>query len=254
MFAGDTPGTLVAITLTTMLRFPRLDVRFAFLPFALMALACTESVESTDVKTTGIYPVIEVVADGSGSSDVTVRLKVGGNDSNTFLDLKGEDTLEVTVDGDTKTMDQSGNEYRASFNVDAEGTEFTVAFLRGEDDDDAPASTVLMPAPFEMMLAVTEASRADDAVDYTWEPAGDGNMATNLSGDCIFDVNDDTPDDGENSIAAGTIDTTESKMDETCTLDLTLTRAQSGDIDSAFTEGGSIVARHVRSDSFTSAP
>jgi hypothetical protein len=238
-----------------MLLFPRLDVRFALLPAALMALACTESVESTDVKTTGIYPEIEVVADGSGSSDVTVRLKVGGDDSNTFLGLKGEDTLEVSVDdGDPKTMDQSGNEYRASFNVDAEGTAFTIAFLRGEDDDDAPASTVIMPAPFDMVVAVTEASRADDAVDYTWDPVGDGNMATRLSGNCIYSLTDTTPDDGTSSIAAGEIEAPSSKMDDSCTLSLELTRSQSGDIDSAFTEGGSIVARHVRSDSFTSAP
>ncbi len=53
------------------------DRRFAFLPAALLALACTESVESTDIRTTGIYPEIEVVATGNGSSKV-VALKTGG--------------------------------------------------------------------------------------------------------------------------------------------------------------------------------
>jgi hypothetical protein len=232
-----------------------LDLRFAFLPAALLALGCTESVESTDIRTTGVYPEIEVVANGSGSSKVTVRLKVGGDDSDTFLDLKGDDTLEVTADGDTKTMDQSGDEYVASFPIDEEGTEFTIAFLRGDADEDAPASVVSLPAPFEMSLGASSASRADDAVEYTWEPEGSGDLEWRLSGDCIESRSGETPDDGSNSIAAGEIEPKfESDEEKECTAGLSLTRAESGTIDSAFTEGGSIVAKQVRSDSFTSTP
>lgn len=234
--------------------FPRLSASFAVLPVALLALACTESVESTDVKTTGIYPEIEVVATGNGNSKVTVKLKVGGDDSNTFLDLKGDDTLEASADGETKTLDQSGDSYSASFAVDAEGTEFTIAFLRGEDDDSAPESTVVMPAPFDMALSASEASRADDDLEYTWEPAGDGDMEWRLDGKCVKLRSGSTPDDGTNELAAGDIETFDSDKEESCTVKLELTRAQGGDIDPAFTEGGSIVAKHVRSDSFTSVP
>jgi hypothetical protein len=232
-----------------------LELRFAFLPAALLALGCTETVESTDIRTTGIYPEIEVVANGSGSSKVTVRLKVGGDDSDTFLDLKGDDTLEVTADGDTKTMDQSGNEYIASFPIDAEGTEFTIAFLRGDADDDAPESVVALPAPFEMSLGASSSSRADDAVEYTWEPEGSGDIDWELSGECIDSASDNTPDDGSDSIAAGEIEPKfADDEDKDCTAKLSLTRAQPATIDSAFTEGGSIVAKQVRSDSFTSTP
>ena len=220
-----------------------------------MALACTESVESTDIKTTGIYPEIEVVATGNGNSKVTVYLKVGGDDSNTFLDLKGEDTLEASAEGETKTLDQSGDSYSATFAVDAEGTEFTIAFLRGEDDDSAPESIVTMPAPFEMALGATEASRADDDLDYTWDPPADsGNVGWGLNGECVKLDSGSTPDDGMNTLAAGDIQTFDSDKDKTCTVKLELTRSQTGTIDPAFTEGGSIVAKHVRSDSFTSAP
>jgi hypothetical protein len=235
--------------------FPRLSARFAVLPVALLALACTESVESTDIKTSGIYPEIEVVSTNGTSSKVTVWLKVGGDDSNTYLDLKGDDTLEATVDGDTKTLDQSGDSYSATFNTAAEGTEFTIAFLRGEDDDSAPESIVTMPAPFEVTVATSELSRADDALAYTWEPAGDGNIDWALNGDCISLLNDgSTPDDGENELAAGEIEVNDSDAEESCTVELELTRAQSGDIDGAFTEGGRIVAKQIRSDSFTSNP
>lgn len=232
----------------------RLDLRFAFLPAALLALACTESVESTDVKTTGIYPEIEVVANGNGRSTVTVHLKVGGSNSNTYLNLDGEDTLEVTVDDETKRLDRSGNGYRATFNVDDEGTEFVVAFLRGEGDTDAPASTVTLPAPFDLELGATEASRADDALEYTWEPAGSGSIGWRLNGDCVKLDSGSTPDDGSNSLAAGEIETFASDKDKTCTVELELTRSRRGSIDSAFTEGGSIVAKHVRKASFTSSP
>lgn len=232
-----------------------IDLRFAFLPAALFALACTESVESTDIRTTGIYPEIEVVATGNGRSDVSVWLKTGGSKSNTYLDLKGEDTLEVTVDGDTKTMDQSGDEYVASFDVDAGGTEFTIAFLRGDEDENAPASVVSLPEPFDMALGVTTASRADDALEYTWEPAGDGDVNWSLSGDCVSSDIGKTPDDGTNSIAAGEIEPKfDSDAEKSCSAKLALERAQRGTIDSAFTEGGSIVAKQVRNDSFTSTP
>ena len=36
-----------------------------------LALGCKESVESTDIRTTGIYPEITMEAEGSGSSTVT---------------------------------------------------------------------------------------------------------------------------------------------------------------------------------------
>ena len=231
------------------------DRRFAFLPLALFALACTETVESTDIRTTGIYPEIEVVATGNGQSEVSVWLKTGGSNSNTFLELEGEDTLEVTVDGDTKTMDHSGNSYQATFDVDAGGTEFTIAFLRGDADEDAPASVVVLPEPFELMLGATTASRADDDLEYTWEPAGDGSVSWDLSGECISSGSGSTPDDGTNSIAAGDIEPKfMDDAEKSCTAKVGLERAQRGTIDSAFTEGGSIVAKQVRADSFTSTP
>lgn len=231
------------------------DLRLAFLPAALLALACTESVESTDIRTTGIYPEIEVIATGNGQSKVSVLLKTGGSNSNTFLDLTGEDTLEVTVDGDTKTMDQSGDEYIATFDGEAGGTEFTIAFLRGDEDENAPESVVTLPEPFELMVGADTASRADDDVEYTWDPPADGSVAWDLTGECIDSTSGSTPDDGTNSIAAGNIEPKFSDdAEKECTAKLVVGRSQKGTIDTAFTEGGSIVAKQVRGDTFTSTP
>lgn len=223
---------------------------------SLLAFGCSESVESSDVRTSGVYPEIAVTATGNGSSTVRVRLKVGGSDSNTFLDLTGDDKLEARIGDDPpKTLDGSGDTYTTTFPTDAEGTEFTVAFMRGSDDDDAPASKVTMPAPFELMLGATEAGRGADDVEVTWDPPASGAQATwKLSGECIKLDTGSTPDDGAYTLEAGSIDTFESDMDKSCTATFEMTRSRNGSVDPAFTEGGSVVARHVRSQGFTSTP
>lgn len=225
---------------------------FLSLPFAL---ACTEEVESTDIRTSGIFPEIRVTARGNGRSVVDVQLKVGGSDSNTYLELRGEDTLTVTVGDDVRTMDEvDSNTYRATFPVDAEDTEFIVTFDRGDEDDGAPASTVRLPAPFDLTVTTTVASRATDPVEFSWEPPGSGSVDWNTDGDCTIDERDDTADDGEASIPVGRIETFESDKDEECEVELEVIRSASGEIDPAFTEGGNIVARQVRTGSFTSTP
>ncbi len=225
--------------------------------FGLMflALGCKESVESTDIRTTGIYPEITVEAEGNGSSTVTVKLKVGGSNSNTFLDLTGGDTLEATVEGETKTLRETSDEvYSASFPVDAEGTEFLIAFLRTEEDESAPASVVELPAPFELEVAPREASRATDDVELSWDPPGSGDLDWDMSGECIRRQFDELPDDGTHVITADSIETSELDKDDSCTVTVQLERSQRGGIDEAFTEGGRIVAIQRRRGSFTSTP
>src|SRR6187399_1447419 len=93
--------------------------RLTLLWLPVLSLACTETVESTDVRTSGVYPEFRVVADGSGSSQVSARLKVGGNDSNTFLDLKDDDRIEVTVGEETRRLEETGSHsYTAIFPTD----------------------------------------------------------------------------------------------------------------------------------------
>ena len=228
--------------------------RYAVLGLALLGCSETEEVESTDVRTSGIYPEFTVTATGNGSSRVEARLKVGGDDSNTFLDLTGADTLEVTADGETKTLEGSGHSYIATFDVDAAGTEFVFAFLRGDDDDSAPMSVVELPEPFEMEVTTAEVQRMVDDVEFTWEPEGDGDIGLDVDGDCIFPETGATPDDGSHSVPPEDLEEPGDDDGDECTGTVQLTRSQRGSIDDAFTEGGEIVARHVRSDTFKSVP
>jgi hypothetical protein len=230
-------------------------MRLASLALFPLAFACRETVESEDVRTSGIYPEMIVTATGSGRTDVQVRLKVGGSDSNTFLVLTGADELEATVGATTRTLDETSAEtYTASFGIDAEDTEVVISLVRGEADEGAPASVVSLPAPFSVSLGDTEYSRAADAVAMTWEPGASGLVDWRMSGPCIHSLGESVPDDGAHTVPAGSIDTFASERNETCTVGVEFTRSRRGSIDSAFTEGGSIVARQIRSDAFSSTP
>ncbi len=219
-------------------------------------VGCSEKVESSDIKTSGIYPEFLVTATGNGSSKIEVWLKVGGNNSNTFLELTGPDELTVTVDGKmTAISEHSGNKYTATIPTDEGGTEFSFAFMRGGDGD-APVSTVTLPEPFSLDVLTEEAIREQDDVELAWDPPGSsGDVDYELDGDCIFRKTGAAPDNvGEYTIRASDIDGLSTHEMDPCTVDVAVTRARGGSLDSAFTEGGEISARQVRHDSFTSLP
>jgi hypothetical protein len=224
---------------------------WSFLLIALTA-ACRQEVESTDVRTSGIYPVVDVRADGSGNTRVEVKLKVGGWASNTFLELVAEDRLTASAGGVTKDLESSGAVgYAATFPGDAGGT-FAIAFLRGAGDTSAPNTTVTLPAPYDVTLARTEVSRSTGALDFTWTPAGSGDLDTSLHGGCINLVLDTIPDDGAATMAGDAIHADEAT--DACTVTLTLARTQAGEVDPAFTEGGEVNARQIRTSTFTTTP
>ena len=235
----------------------KLDLGFVSLCSLLLsttlAAGCRQKVESTDVRTSGVFPVIDVTADGSGSTRVQVKLKVGGRLSNTFLDLIGDDKLTATAGGVTKVLDATGGAaYAATFPTETAGP-YVIAFLRGADDTSAPGTTVNLPAPFSVALASTEISRATTDLAFTWSPAsGSGDVDASLHGSCIDIVLETTPDDGTSTIARDRIHAPTAT--DACTATLTLARTQSGEVDPAFTEGGDVTARQVRSGTFTTTP
>jgi hypothetical protein len=217
-----------------------------------LAAGCRQEVESTDVQTSGVYPVIDVTADGSGSTRVQVKLKVGGWASNTFLELTGEDRLTATAGGVTKDLAVSGSvTYAATFPDQAAGP-LVIAFLRGEAHTSAPNTTVNLPAPFTLTLGATEVSRAAGELPLAWTPAGSGDLDLSLVGGCVDLVLQTIPDDGSDAIAGDELRARNAT--DACTVTLTLARAQSGEVDPAFTEGGNVKASQVRDATFTTTP
>ena len=195
--------------------------------------------------------MIDVSADGSGSTRVQVKLKVGGPASNTFLELTGDDRLTVTAGGITRDLDSSsGVSYAATFPTEAAGP-FVIAFMRGAADTSAPATTVDLPAPFTVALAAREISRASGDSAFTWTPAGTGDRPQPLRVVHRHRAADDSRrrhgHDSGDQIHAQT-------ATDACTATLALARTRSGTVDPAFTEGGDVSARQLRSTTFTSTP
>lgn len=232
------------------------------LPFLILpVLVACESVESTDVLTSGIWAGYTVTSTGSGSTLTEASLKVGGDTSNTFVNLEEDDTLTVTAGGETKTLVEKNLGdiywYDANFDTEAADTEFVFAFTRTVDDG-APASTVTLPGPFDITAPTTAfiVKRGVDALVVEWTPsATNDSMIVNVNGDCIEPVEEAlSSDPGTYTFAAERIVTKEDKESESCEGSVSITRRRTGTLDAAFEEGGRIVAEQNRSVSIRLDP
>ena len=220
----------------------------------LATLVACESVESTDVMTSGVYADIEAVAEGDGSTRASAILRVGGADSNTFLELVADDSLTASTGEETQELiEQSIGDYFsyvADFDVDAEDTEFVVAFERTVDEG-APNTTLSLPALFDLTgpeEGVT-LSRSEEDITITWESSGtEDEMLWSASGGCFFDASGGIEGDpGTFTIEAGTLESVDEDEPETCEATLVITRSRVGDLDPGYGEGGSVFGKQMRS-------
>jgi hypothetical protein len=219
-----------------------------------LAFACTEDVDSNDVRTSGLYADMEVLATGNGDTTVSVALKPGGSRSNTYLVMEGEDELVASVDDEDRKLGKHGNYYETTFGTDAGETEFVVEFRRGPDDVDALDSHATLPEPFEIDDVPGSVSRAD-LLEVTWTPSGtDDDMTWELDGDCLFPNGDDMSDTGTLSLSAGDYDVHSGSEEETCDATLCLERTRDGRVDAEFGEGGVFRAIQRRCVEFSSTP
>lgn len=221
-------------------------------------LACSEDIDSSDVRTSGFYPEFIAVATGDGSTNVTARLKTGGKNSNTFADLRDPDVLRASVEGSRKTLNRrsSGNRapYEADFDTNEGGTEITFSFERGDIDDDAPNSVVELPEDFTARLA--DGQDSDDIqrgtdVRVEWDNESAGSMRWEMAGDCIWSQTGRTNDDGAFTIPSEDIEVQDLDLGEACEVTVTLERSLEGELDDAFEEGliEAIQRRTVRFES-----
>lgn len=212
-----------------------------------------ENIDSSDIKTHGIYADFAAASNGK-TTTVDAVLLAGGDDSNVFVDLEAGDTLLAKIDdGTSQTLrgDADGKHYKKTFDV-GEG-KVTISFQR-EDDEDAPNSYVTLPDPFAMSLDADELERGEDLV-VTWEPANDGGtMHWKVSGDCIWGEDGSTNDDGKYTISSDDIEVHATDKGESCKVTVTLERRRNGQVDSAFGEGGKFVGIQRRSKTFMSTP
>lgn len=231
---------------------------------AVLLTGC-ETVESTDVKTSGIYADFRVTDASSSEVKVYAELRVGGANSNTYLDTKDTgDKLEATVLGVTRTLNRDTNlagqvKYENYLPDGPEGTQVKVSFTR-DSETSAPNSVVTLPASLTSASATSSsgtfpASRTMDGVTISWEPSGStDSLAVAISGNCINShTTDVTGDPGSLYLPAGTLVSSET-IPSACSIDVSITRKRSGSVDSAFGKGGKITATRETTTSFVSNP
>jgi hypothetical protein len=223
-------------------------------------VGCKSATSSTNIRTPGIAMGIVVTAESADESTVRTSVQVGDlGVTATYVDLEGGDRLLASIDGgEEKAMQvESQGVYQTSFPTGAADTSFRVNLDRSEDDD-APNSVGPLPAPFDLTsLEGNTFSRANDAIEVTWDPGGSNDdMHVDWTGtSCIFSGGADIPGDtGTYTIEAATLDSTNDDAPETCDVTVTVTRTRHGDPDSILDPDSDFRLDQVRTTQFTSAP
>jgi hypothetical protein len=228
-------------------------------------LACKETVHSKNIRTGGIAMLTTVTATSEKKSKVHTELRVGGDESNTYVILDSKDRLIADADGNQRTMHELSERgvYETEFSVGAEGTLFKV-MLERDGDTDAFDNSGKLPAPFDVTsdFGGDEISRGKDDLEITWDPSGTKNDMKVAFSDkdsddgCIFDDAEDIPgDSGSYVLKKGSLDSTGPSDDpKTCDVTGTLSRSASGSNDSHLDGESKFTLKQVRSFTFTSAP
>ena len=239
-----------------MRKSPRGTAGLAVLGIAVLAVGCTATTSSHNIRTGGVVAKIDVSSQRAGHSAVQTDLVIGGANSNTYMVLEGGDRLEASVGGETRAMSAtSDGEYEATFPV-SDG-EFKISLIR-EVDDPAPENKGTLPPPFEITSEFNSdpLSRASAAVEITWDPSGtSATMEIEIDGKCIhherYEVGGDP---GKYTIPAGEIRAWKSKKDEACNVDVIVTRSATGTTDPALDSDSYFRLHQVRSTRFVSGP
>jgi hypothetical protein len=246
--------------------------RHHLLVAALGLAGCAEVVDSGNVATEGMYAEFAVGADGSGETVVASTLRVGGDDSNTFVELSSSDSLIAFQDGESEALTEFNGalgsvHYSATFTHvgnDDEDAHYRVAFLRTQVEGaecqgvSAPDSSVTLAAPFTLTAPTAAASHSRTgagAFDVEWSNTELDDLEIWVSGDCIITrLFMPLTDAGIYTIDEDEIESLPGSEGSTCDITLSVERVRDGDLDSNFGEGGYVVSRQYREVTFSSTP
>jgi hypothetical protein len=227
-----------------------------------------QKVDSTDVRTHGIYPELTVTWRSATEAKVDATLWVGGALSNTYLTLTGPDHLTAYVGSHAYPMQGSlaiYESYSAIISYPATDSEVRVAFDRGPDDVSAPDSAVIVPGLFAVSPpAKAQYSRGNDALEIDWAPFDPTQLVSwSVYGTCVqLFGEDNAADAGDVVIPAGTLkkppppgpdEEHHPNPPDACTATASVTKSREGHVDPAFS-GGTFKASQEHDVTFTSVP
>ncbi len=233
--------------------------RHLFAAATLAAATACSTVASEDVTTDALYADMWVIAEGDGASRAVATLRVGGELSNTFVELSGGDALTATRDGEEPVamVEQEllgARSYRADFPDDTPDLDVTIALER-EVDDGAPASVMSLPQPFALDPIDGAYSRDNDDIVLTWDNTAAEEISVWVEGSCI--QNTYTPrmaDAGTYTLAADSIQANAGEEAENCEIEISVWRSRPGTVDPGYGKGGAAWGHQVRKLTTVSTP
>ena len=227
---------------------------YFLLPTLLSTLigCSSETTESENVKTQSIWSNIYVTSDGKDSrviAELNITSEFGNN-----ISLSNSDSLEATVEGETKDLEMHTElfdvDYRAIFEQHSENTQYTVRFLRS-DENATLINTLTLPAPFEILAPQkSQLFNTKDQFNIEWSNFNsDDKLDVKLSSAC--ELKDGATqynnasfkgieDDGKLIIDLDTLDMfkhDDLNKDKDCVVSLLVERFRSGNIDSNYASG-----------------
>lgn len=226
--------------------------RLLLAALSLPVLVACESVDSSDVLTSGMYADLTAQTEGEGTR-ATATLRVGGATSNTFVRLGADDQLTVNLGETTLEMEEVSlgelYSYIADFDSAEPGSTFTFAFNRVVDEG-APTSTATLPEPFTLTGPQPDAvfSRTTQDISVTWENFNMGDpMEVRVTGDCILDTTlAVAQDSGSFLIGADTLESFDGTVDQACDATISVYRRRPGTLDVGYGEGGVVYGSQLR--------
>ena len=222
----------------------------------VLAAGCSkETTSSRNIKTPGIAALIDVYADTATTATVHVELRVGGSDSNTYVDLDNGDELRAKAGDQERVLTtRDSGIYEANFSGVGAETMFSVVLDRPSDTTAADNSGSL-PAPFDLAKPTAGLSRQDDDLAVEWSPSGtDDGMTFELDGDCIFKFTNEPSDVGSFTIEKGSLKSTGGDDPKTCDITVDAQRSRAGTVDAAFDPESWFRLHQRRSTKFSSNP
>lgn len=230
------------------------------LALPLLGSACT-SVDSDNVFTSALYARINATADGDGTTTLRTTLFIESPGSLDYIELEGDDLLmaygPAAVSQQMRESQFLGmTSYSATFDTEAENSEFIVEFTRTIDDS-APDSRVTLPPPFDILTADGESySRATDDIIIDWDLIGTDAMDYRLEGGCVEAIlGTIAVDEGTLTIPSSeVVKRPEEDVEDTCLVTVQITRSRPGTIDPNYGYGGDAFAHQSRTFRFTSTP
>lgn len=226
--------------------------------------ACSEDVDSEDIRTSGIYAGMDVTASADEVVQIAVFLKAGGSDSNTYINLTSADNLTAVLNNnETITLskiEKSRKEYyyTGTFSSDVAGAENSVIkilFERSNADVSALDSVVTLPAaPSGLASDKNLFQRSNENISLSWNSSNTaGKLRLTYSGSCIRDGSFDVVDNGSYTFNADALKSGTSTLNS-CPVNFSLSRTVSGSLDTDFGEGGYLKATQIRTISVNSTP